>query len=311
MTSWINSAIANGHFQLYSYNEFHHIRYNGEGRFSRVASADWPLTNRKVALKKLKNFNIEKFVSEVQMHTTCHSNKNIVRFLGLTKEESEASYIMIFEYADRNNLRMFLQKNANLKWDIKLKLSLDISKGLLHLHSLNVAHRDLKSNDIVINQDHYGYIAKITDFSRAKMLSDDRNDNDTDRVIGPIPFTDPKCLNDPKHYRKDLRSDIYSLGVILWEISSGRVPFESFMPDSRGEFRDLCLTFEIIGGLRERHVPHTPEGYVKLYKRCYDNEPDERPDIETVIEVLKTISSRLSRSLEQAMVTANNIVITK
>jgi serine/threonine protein kinase len=154
------------------------------------------------------------------------------------------------------------------------------------------------------------YIAKITDFGSAVMIDDYENDvNGDNRIIGQIPFTDPKCLTDSRHYRKDLRSDIYSLGVMLWEISSCRAPFEDYMPDFRGEFRDLCLAMEIISGFRECPILPTPESYVRLYKRCWDNEPYERPNIETVIEVLKTISSRLSRILEQTMTTGNNIII--
>ncbi|RIA84486.1 kinase-like domain-containing protein [Glomus cerebriforme] len=222
-----------------------------------------------------------------------HSSKNIVRFLGLTKErESETSYIMVLEYADRNNLRMFLQKSTNLEWDDKLRLSLDIAKGLSYLHLLNIAHRDLHSNNVVINQVHScerpEYIAKIFDFGSAIMMDED-DVNDTTGVIGQIPFTDPKYLDDHRNYRKNLRSDIYSLGVIFWEISSCRSPFENFMPDSRGDFRDLRLTSEIISGLRERQVLRTPNDFVKLYVRCWDEDPSERPNIKIVIETLNTI----------------------
>jgi serine/threonine protein kinase len=123
--------------------------------------------------------------------------------------------------------------------------------------------------------------------------------NDDNRVIGQIPFTDPKCLNDPRHYRKDLRSDIYSLGVVLWEISSCKAPFENFMADSRGEFRDLCLTFEIINDFRERQTLLTPPSLVKLYKQCWENEPDDRPKILTVIDDLNKIIAGLPKSLEK------------
>src|SRR5581483_9690428 len=105
-------------------------------------------------------------------------------------------------------------------------------------------------------------------------------------------------------YKKDLRSDIYSLGVIFWEISSSRVPFENFMPESCGEFRELCLMLEIIvNGYREHQILFTPETFVRLYKRCWDDEPAKRPNIEVVVDVLKTINSGLLRSLEQTRAT--------
>jgi serine/threonine protein kinase len=236
------------------------------------------------------------------MHAAGHSSKNIIRFLGVTKEE-EIEFIMVFEYADRNNLRMFL-KDTKLEWIEKVKLSMDIAKGLEYLHFLNIVHRDLHSNNIVINQVHpcnqLEFIAKITDFGSAIVMDENENDIiDINEDLGQIPFTDPKYLNDPYHYKKDLRSDIYSLGVMFWEISSGRAPFENFMPDSRGEFRDLCLTFEIISDYRERSMLLTPEKFVRLYKRCWDDDPAERYNIQEVIDTLKLIGSGLSKSLEQ------------
>ncbi|RIA89118.1 kinase-like domain-containing protein [Glomus cerebriforme] len=308
MTTWIENGLKNQYIQKYPYDRFQNIEYNGqsggEGRFSLVASAEWSDTNRKVALKKLKNYDVDKFVSEVRMHSTGHSSKNIVRFLGLTNEKESVSYIMVLEYADRNNLRTFLQKGKNLGWSDKVRLSLDIAKGLSYLHLLNIAHRDLHSNNVVINQVHGcnqpEYIAKITDFGSA--INMDEDNNDVNGVIGQIPFTDPKYLDDHKNYRKDLRSDIYSLGVMFWEISSCKVPFGNFMPESRGDFRDLCLAFEIIiSTYRERIVPRTPQQFADLYQRCWDGEPSERPNIKTVIEELDTISNIISVTLSNSL----------
>uniref|UniRef100_A0A1D1XIE2 Serine/threonine-protein kinase HT1 n=1 Tax=Anthurium amnicola TaxID=1678845 RepID=A0A1D1XIE2_9ARAE len=307
--NWINYAIDHKYIQLYPHDDFINIRYGdsgGEGRFSRVASAECPRTNRKVALKKLKNFNLEKFEAEVRMHVSGHSSKNIVRFLGLTQEGTATTYIMVLEYADRNNLRTFLQKHTNLDWDVKVKLSLDIAKGLSYLHSLNIAHRDLHSNNVVINQVHHckelEFIARITDFGSATVMNGpDSDGDDVNKVLGQIPFTDPKHLDDRKNYKKDLRSDIYSLGVVFWEISSNRPPFINYFPDFRGDFRDLCLTMEIISGYRERRMLLTPDEFVKLYKQCWDEEPSERPIIGEVIEALKKINLILTNSLEETM----------
>lgn len=68
-TNWIEHAINQNYIQLYPYEDFTNIKYNGdgsgEGRFGRVASAEWPISNRKVALKNLKRYDVDKFVSEV------------------------------------------------------------------------------------------------------------------------------------------------------------------------------------------------------------------------------------------------------
>ncbi|GBB95102.1 hypothetical protein RclHR1_02480001 [Rhizophagus clarus] len=200
---------------------------------------------------------------------------------------------------------MFLQKYTNFEWDGKLKISLDIAKGLGYLHSLNIAHRDLHSNNIVINQVHNctqsEFVARITDFGSATVLSDDNNDNDTNKVLGQIPFTDPKYLNDHRYYRKDLRSDIYSLGVVFWEISSNTAPFMNFMEEFTGDYRDLCLAMAIISGFRENRKILTPDEYYILFKRCWEGEPSERPNIDAVIEALATINPILSNSLVETI----------
>ena len=84
------------------------------------------------------------------------------------------------------------------------------------------------------------------------------------KLFGIVPYVDPKSFsrqrNSNKKYSLNEKSDIYSVGVLLWEISSGWPPFYN-----EGESYDIGLVFDISQGLRETPIPNTPEDYVKLY----------------------------------------------
>src|SRR5581483_3081124 len=133
------------------------------------------------------------------------------------------------------------------------------------------------------------YIAQITDFGGAILMNDKHDDFED---IGQIAFTDPKRLNylGTGKYKKNLSSDIYSVGVIFWEISSNKIPFESYMPGVDDNLRDLSLTLDIICGYRETSTSSTPEDYSSLYQNCWVFEPNDRPNITTIIENLNIMT---------------------
>ena len=87
------------------------------------------------------------------------------------------------------------------------------------------------------------------------------------KLFGIVPYVDPKSFSrqrsNNKKYCLNEKSDIYSVGVLLWEISSGRPPF------IEGESYDIGLALEILQGFRETPIPNTPEDYVKLYTGRY------------------------------------------
>ncbi|CAI2180435.1 8807_t:CDS:2 [Funneliformis geosporum] len=104
------------------------------------------------------------------------------------------------------------------------------------------------------------------------------------KLFGVIPYIDPirfrrRRGSDNKSQQSTLneKSDVYSIGVLLWEISSGRPPFYV-----EGESYDLDLAIEISQGLREIIISGTPLVYVKIYTECWDSEPDNRPAMKNV-----------------------------
>ena len=105
-----------------------------------------------------------------------------------------------------------------------------------------------------------------------------------DKLFGNIPYVAPEILRaktkqDP--YTK--YSDIYSLGILLWEISSGKTPFE--------DHYDYTIVAKILSGDREERILDTPDEYYKLYSKCWDDKPENRHTIENVYEVLEKLSN--------------------
>src|SRR6266540_4269878 len=103
-------------------------------------------------------------------------------------------------------------------------------------------------------------------------------------LFGNVPFVAPEILDASKTKQEDpytKSSDVYSLGVLLWEISSGKPPFENS--------NDYTIVANILLGHREEKIPDTPNGYYKLYSECWNNEPEKRHTIEYIYKVLEKL----------------------
>ncbi|POG65392.1 kinase-like domain-containing protein [Rhizophagus irregularis DAOM 181602=DAOM 197198] len=187
-------------------------------------------------------------------------------------------YILVLEYANEGTLRDYLKKKfTSLEWMDKTQMALDIACGLKFLHFKEIIHRDLHSKNILVNN---GKLL-IADFGLSKKFAEARI-NSLANTRGMIEYTEPQCFKSLK-YKKNKKSDIYSLGVLLWEISSGRPPFSDC---ERSLLRD-----HIKDGNREEPTEDTPLKYQQLYQKCWESEPNSRPDIEEVYETISQLKT--------------------
>ena len=128
----------------------------------------------------------------------------------------------------------------------------------------------------------------IVDLGLSKQLNVEIASNS--KVYGMPEYIEPQCFKDG-NYVRNKKSDIYSLGVLLWEISSGYPPFSKNTVQT--------LIYKIASGLREQPIIDTPSAlYVNLYKKCWDDDPNLRPTIDDVFDTLGTISLQFNTNDE-------------
>ncbi|UZO02656.1 uncharacterized protein OCT59_021135 [Rhizophagus irregularis] len=291
--NWIEEAILNEHINCYEYKDFYNLEGIGTGGFGKVYRANWKDSHNIYALKSLKNSEAKKFVDELKIQRKVNVHDNIIRFYGITRVDQNYSskiYMLVMEYADGGTLREYLRKNSgNLTWNDKFKMAYQLASAVSILHNLGVIHRDLHSNNVLV----HGNNVKLADFG----LSKKTDESVTSRRYGVIPYIDPKKIASDSYSRNE-KSDIYSVGVLLWEISSGRPPFE-------GKSEYFLLT-NIPEGLRETPIQDTPEDYEKIYTDCWEFEPDDRPTIYNVVDRLEAISSKTTKSWNSSPLSRNN-----
>ncbi|KAG9297848.1 hypothetical protein G9A89_006789 [Geosiphon pyriformis] len=277
---WLEKSIQEENIKLFKYDEFHSIQSIGQGGFGEVFSAKLRRGGNDVqsALKCLKQssnsdiFEMKEFIKEMQFFRTVGYFPNIIHFFGVTKILSQGTlnkYMLVLEYANGGTLRQYLQSNfSNMDGTEKLRLANEMTSGIACLHAENIIHRDLNSSNVLIHNSSI----KISDLGLAKNLKD--ISGKSSKVFGQIFYVEPQYLLNHKYIRNE-KSDIYALGVLLWELSSGRPP---------------CFNIgSIVNGGRETPIQNTPAKYVKLYTECWDNSPQVRPSIFEVLNRLNQI----------------------
>jgi len=206
-------------------NRYEVIEKIGSGGMASVFKAKDTLLNRMVAIKVLKEGSDDEklsqnFIKEAQSAASLTHN-NIVSVYDVGEEEN--FIYMVMELVDGITLKEYIKKTGTLEWQEACDFALQIGQGIGIAHASNIIHRDIKPQNIIMTKDKD---LKVTDFGIARAAA-----SDTTIVggtaLGSVHYISPEQA---RGSRTDARSDIYSLGIVLYEMLTGKVPFDGETP---------------------------------------------------------------------------------
>ncbi len=239
----------------------------GRGGMGKVYKAHDTEIKEKVALKLLKpeiaadEKTIERFRNEIRLARKI-VHKNVGRMYDLSK--ADGTYFITMEYVEGQDLRGLIRQSRQLTVGTTINIAKQVSEGLAEAHKLGVVHRDLKPCNIMIDKE--GNV-RIMDFGIARSLTA-KGITGAGVMIGTPEYMSPEQAEVKE---VDQRSDIYSLGVILYEMVTGRMPFEGETPLGIA----MKHKNEIPKDPRELNT-QTPEDISRLILRCMEKDKEKR-----------------------------------
>ena len=236
----------------------------GEGGMGEVYLADDLKLDRKVAIKFLPEHltkdkdNVERFEMEAKAAASLN-HPNIVTIHDVIEEDDQICIVM--EHVDGKSLREVINE-YNLGLDKTIDVISQLSEGLSKAHKAGIVHRDIKPENIIIDQDAR---VKILDFGLAKLKGVSKLTKETS-TLGTIHYMSPEQLQGKE---VDNRSDIWSLGVVLYELLTGEVPFT-------GDY-EQAVSYAILNeNLKPVVHKDTPEELIRIIEKCLTKNPDDR-----------------------------------
>ena len=238
----------------------------GTGGMAVVYKARCHRLNRLVAIKILKDDYMEdeefrrRFHSESQA-VAMLSHPNIVSVYDVSSSIT-ADYI-VMELIDGITLKQYMEKKGVLNWKETLHFAIQIGKALEHAHGRGIVHRDIKPHNVMVLKN--GSV-KVTDFGIARLMS--QSNTLTKEALGSVHYISPEQA---KGGRVDSRSDIYSLGVVMYEMMSGRPPYDGESP--------VAVAIKHINGgavLPSTLNPNIPGGLEQIIMHAMSVDPAQR-----------------------------------
>ena len=256
----------------------------GRGAFGRVFKGDWHGTDVAVKFITLKSPTMsdgdnlklkESVIREVSIMQNVR-HPNLVSLLGYDIAEEEVKIVM--EYMEGGGLnRLVHDHKVELSWEEIKRFAVDICKGMCCLHKNDppVIHRDLKSLNILVDGNR---VVKVSDFGLGRTAGG--SDSTLTNGLGTPVWMAPEVMSDEQY---GLKADVYSFGIIMWELCCRRLPYEGLIPAK-------IVLGVVSGKLRPTTPSHIPSVWRKLMERCWDGDASSRPDFTEILKELKSMS---------------------
>jgi serine/threonine protein kinase len=176
---------------------------------------------------------LQRFLQEARTSTMI-KHKNLAMLYDFAQLD-DGSYYMVWEFIDGTNIQKWIGSNGPMPARLTVEIAIQALNGLEHLHSMGLIHRDISPENIMLSQDHHGkLLVKVIDFGIAKQLAEGEGGQgltQTGMFLGKLKYASPEqagFLKEGEHL--DPRSDLYSFGIVLYEMLAGRAPFQATNP---------------------------------------------------------------------------------
>jgi serine/threonine-protein kinase len=177
---------------------------------------------------------LQRFLQEARTSTMI-KHRNLAMLYDFAQLD-DGSYYMVWEFIDGTNIQKWIAQNGPVPPRLTVEISVQALHGLDHLHSMGLIHRDVSPENIMLSQDHHGkLLVKVIDFGIAKALTSEGESGQgltqTGMFLGKLKYASPEqagFLKEGEHL--DPRSDLYSFGIVMYEMLAGRAPFQATNP---------------------------------------------------------------------------------
>lgn len=248
----------------------------GSGGFGEVFKGIWQRYD--VAIKQifLKTFSTDldkEFRNEVAIMSRCR-HPSLVHLYGIALQDN--SKYLIMEYLPNKSLYEQLStSDVQISWPMRTNYCYDIAAGLAYLHSVNVVHRDLKSLNILLDKENR---AKISDFGLSVIKIATLSSITRPTKIGSIRWNAPELFQSVESM-ETFKSDIWSFGMVMYEIVSRKIPFAQVADDMR-------VVYFITSGAKLPIPNDCPSALSEIIQKCWTFNSSERPDANEILAQL-------------------------